>query len=184
MLTRETAVLLAKYNNWADLVLFEALKSLPEGSVSQSRTSLFGSIIGTLNHNYQVDMIWRAHLEGLKHGFSTRRDLLYPEFSSLTEQQLRTNQWYIDWAKKQDSKSFSESLKFTFVSGKTAVMTKGGMFLHIITHKTYHRGWVSPTFFDHGVNPLEVDLCILLCESSEPLSIENAKETERVDRER
>lgn len=33
-----------------------------------------GSMVGNLNNNYQVDLIWRAHLIGEKHGFSSRRD--------------------------------------------------------------------------------------------------------------
>ena len=39
------------------------------------------------------------------------------------------------------------------------------MFLHIVNHKTYHRGWVSEMFFDWNINPPETDLCVFLCEN-------------------
>lgn len=156
--------MLANYNNWADQVLFKAIEKLPEGAVYQTRKTLFGSMIGTLNHNYQVDLIWRAHLLGEKHGFSTRRDLLYPDLGALVKEQSEVNQWYIDWARSQKVESLSERLKFSFVSGRAAEMTRGGMFLHIVNHKTYHRGWVGEMFFDWNVNPPETDLCVFLCE--------------------
>jgi uncharacterized damage-inducible protein DinB len=156
--------MLARYSNWADQVLFKAMEELPEGAASQTRQTLFGSMIGTLNHNYLVDLIWRAHLLGETHGFSTRRDLLHPDLGALVKEQSEINQWYIGWAKSQNAESLSERLKFNFVSGKAAEMTRGGMFLHIVNHKTYHRGWVSEMFFDWGINPPETDLCVFLCE--------------------
>ncbi|KAK7441243.1 hypothetical protein Landi51_10164 [Colletotrichum acutatum] len=129
MLTKETAVMLAKYNNWADQVLFAAIqKQLPPGAVYQPRTTLFKSMMGTLNHNHQVDLIWRAHLLEEDHGFSTRRDLLYPKFDELVEKQLEVNQWYIDWASRQDGESFSKRSKFNYVNGTPAEMTLGARF--------------------------------------------------------
>ena len=162
MLTKDTALMLANYSNWADKVLFEAIGRLPEEAVYQKRKTLFGSMIGTLNHNYQVDLIWRAHLLGETHGFSTRRDLLHPNFVSLMTEQAQINEWYIGWAKEQDIESLKQRLKFRFVSGRASEMTSGGMFLHIVNHKTYHRGWVSEMFFDSGINPPETDLCVFL----------------------
>lgn len=165
MITTETAVMLAKYDDWADRVLFKAVAELPEGAVSAPRKTLFGSMIGTFNHNYQVGLIWRAHILSEEHGFSTRRELLHPEFDKLVEAQSELNQWLLEWAKHQDVESLSKKIKFNFVSGRPANMTVGGMFLHIINHKTYHRGWVSEMFFEYGINPPETDLCVYLCEN-------------------
>ena len=164
MLTTDTAKMLAEYGDWADQILFKAMGTLPEGSVYKDRLTLFGSMIGTLNHNYLVDLIWRAHLLGQKHGFSTRRDVLHPDLGALIKEQSEINQWYIDWATSQTMESMSERLKFNFVSGKAAEMTRGEMFLHIVNHKTYHRGWVSEMFFDCGQNPPETDICVFLTE--------------------
>ena len=94
---------------------------------------------------------------------SNRRDWLYPDFGELVKKQLEVNQWYMKWAKSQDGESFSKRSKFNYVNGTPAEMTRGGMFLHIINHKTYHRGWVSEMFFEHNINPPETDLCVYLC---------------------
>lgn len=166
MLTTETAVMLANYSDWADQVLFKAMGGLSEEAIYRKRQTLFGSMIGTLNHNLIVDLIWRAHLLGEPHGFSTRRDLLHPDLGALIRAQGEINRWYIDWAGRQNVDSLNERLPFIFVSGKSAEMTRGGMFLHIVNHKTYHRGWVSEMFFDSNVNPPETDLCVFLCEEA------------------
>lgn len=162
MLTTETAIMLATYSDWADRVLFKAVQALPAGVCDQPRKSLFGSMLGTLNHNYQVDLIWRAHLRSEAHGYSSRRDLLHPTLDALAEEQFKVNRWYCDWAGQQTPKSLSERASFSFVSGQAAEMTRGGMFLHIVNHKTYHRGWVSEMFFEHDLKPPETDLCVFL----------------------
>lgn len=164
MFTTDTAVMLAKYGDWADQVLFRAIRSLPEGAASKPNGSLFGSMIATLNHNYQVDLIWRAHLLRVEHGFKTRRDVLHPDLDVLAQEQAQINRWYIDWAGQQTPASLGERLPFNFVSGKPAEMTRGGMFLHVVNHKTYHRGWVAEMFFAFGTNPPQTDLSVFLCE--------------------
>lgn len=164
MLTTDTAVMLAKYSGWADQVLFKAMESLPEGAATRPCGTLFGSMVGTLNHNYQVDLIWRAHLLGVDHGFSSRRDLLHPELDALAREQARIDRWYLEWAQAQTPESLGERVKFRFVSGKPGDMTRGAMFLHVINHKTYHRGWVAQMFFDWGVNPPPTDLSVYLCD--------------------
>jgi len=165
MMTTDTAVLLARYSHWADMVLFDAMARLPEGAARATSGTLFGSMIGTLNHNHQVDLIWRAHLQGVPHGFSTRRDVLHADLRQLVEEQQAVNEWYIDWAGRQTPASLGERVGFNFVSGKRGEMSRGGMFLHIVNHKTYHRGWVAEMFFDHDLNPPETDLCVFLTET-------------------
>lgn len=165
MMTNDTAVMLARYSDWADQVLFEALENLPEGAVYRQGPTLFGSMLGTLNHNYQVDLIWRAHLLGAQHGFSSRRDILHPDLHGLVTEQSKVNQWYVDWARTQDAESLEQRLKFNFVSGEPGEMSRGGMLLHVVNHKTYHRGWVSQMFFDFGMKPPETDLSVYLCQA-------------------
>lgn len=164
MMMNDTVLMLAKYSDWADQVLFKAMADLPESAIYEQSGTLFRSMVGTLNHNLQVDLIWRAHLLGEEHGFSTRRDILHPDLDALVREQSGINEWYVRWAADQTPESLSERLNFNFVNGESGEMTRGGMFLHIVNHKTYHRGWVAEMFFDHGQQPPETDLCVYLCE--------------------
>lgn len=163
MFTPADAIELARYSDWADRVLFKAMEALPDGAAEAETNTLFGSMLGTLNHNYQVDLIWRAHLLGEAHGFTTRRNLLHPTMPALIQAQLEVNRWYIDWAAAQSTTTLAERLRFTYVTGDPGEMSRGGMLAHIVNHKTYHRGWVCQMFFGHGLKPPETDLCIFLC---------------------
>jgi hypothetical protein len=42
---------------------------LPPGEAAKERPTLFKTMIGTLNHNYLIDLVWQAHIEGRDHGF-------------------------------------------------------------------------------------------------------------------
>src|SRR5262245_42731789 len=58
-----TARMLARYDGWANRRLFDAVAALPEGEAAKQRPALFKSMIGTLNHNLVVALIWQAHIE-------------------------------------------------------------------------------------------------------------------------
>jgi uncharacterized damage-inducible protein DinB len=171
MMDTATAVMLSTYNDWADNVLFAAMARLPREHLYRQTKTLFGSMIGTLNHNYQVDVIWRANLLGKEHGFSNRREVLHPEFEDLVTEQTAMNRWFIDWARQQSAANLRERVRFRFVSGKDAEMEKGSMLLHVINHKTYHRGWVSEMFFDVDAKPPETDLSVFLTEKQPALAV-------------
>ncbi|MGH8665271.1 MAG: DinB family protein, partial [Burkholderiales bacterium] len=64
----KTARMLTRYNAWANKLMFDAVTALPEGEAVKPRTSLFRNMVHTLNHNYVIDRIWQAHLEGREHG--------------------------------------------------------------------------------------------------------------------
>jgi uncharacterized damage-inducible protein DinB len=162
MIDVETLKHLAEYNAWADQTLFDAMNKLPEGTVYRETKTLFKSMVGTLNHNYQVDLIWQAHLTGGQHGFSSRRDILHANFADLIRAQHEINLWYVGWAAEQVPDKLSELVNFNFTSGTPVQMQKGVMFLHVINHKTYHRGWVSQMFFDFDAKPPETDLSVYM----------------------
>jgi uncharacterized damage-inducible protein DinB len=97
LLTQSAVVALVEYKRWADELTFEAVARLPEGEVRKERATLFRSIIGTLNHSYVVDLIWRAHLEGRDHGFSSRRVMVHEDVGTLRKAQAACNDWLAQW---------------------------------------------------------------------------------------
>ena len=87
MVTTKTARMLARYNAWANKVMFDATAALPEGEAVKERQSLFRNIVHTLNHNYVIDLIWQAHLEGRDHGFAARNTKDHPPLADLWKKQ-------------------------------------------------------------------------------------------------
>src|SRR5215831_2716230 len=165
MVGTSTVRMLAQYKAWADKVIFDGVAALPPGEAEKERKTLFKTIIGTLNHIYVVDLIWQAHLEGRGHGFKARNIALHPQLAALWAAQQKLNDWIIDWAKAQSETSLAEAVPFAFVNGTTAAMKRGEMFLHLVTHSSYHRGWIAEMFFEAGARPPQTDLSVFLCET-------------------
>jgi uncharacterized damage-inducible protein DinB len=155
---------LARYRMWADRLTFDAVAKLPAGEAKKERPTLFKTMIGTLNHNYVVDLIWQAHLEGRDHGFKARNAVPHPELADLWAAQQAVNQWYIDWADRQSEQSLAEIVHFKFVSGEKGAMSRGDMLLHVVNHATYHRGWVAEMFFQVPARNPTTDLPVYLGE--------------------
>jgi uncharacterized damage-inducible protein DinB len=159
-----TARMLARYNAWADKLIFDAVAALPPGEVARERTTLFKTMIGTLNHNYIVDLIWQAHLEGRDHGFNARNMVLHANLDDLWAAQMKVNAWFIAWSDQQTAASLDERLPFTFISGKKSAMTRGEILQHVVNHTTYHRGWITSMFYEVPARPPTTDLPVFLRE--------------------
>lgn len=157
-------LMLFAYNAWADDVLFAAMRDLPDEVPYRPSGTLFKSMVGTLNHNYQVDLIWRAHLLGQPHGFTSRRDVLHARFDDIVAAQADMNAWFTGWCATQSAASLDEVVTFRFVSGEPGRMRRSEMLFHLVNHKTYHRGWIAQMFFEAGFVPPESDLPIFLAQ--------------------
>jgi uncharacterized damage-inducible protein DinB len=143
-----TARMLARYNAWADREILDAVAALPPGEAEKKRTTLFKSMIGTLNHNLVVDLIWQAHMLGRSHGFTARNVIVHAALPDLRVAQEAFDAWLIEWADAQSETSLNEIVEVTFISGKQGRVSRADMLLHIVNHTTYHRGWVAEMFFE------------------------------------
>lgn len=164
MVDAHTARMLARYKAWSDEVFFKGVAALPPGEAEKERKTLFKTIIGTLNHSYVVDLIWQAHLEHREHGFKARNVVVHSDLPALRAAQQTLNDWFIDWAAAQSAATLDEKLPFSFVNGTRSSMRRGDMFLHLVTHGSYHRGWVAEMFLESGARPPQPDLSVFLCE--------------------
>jgi uncharacterized damage-inducible protein DinB len=160
-----TARMLARYNDWADRVMFTAVAALPPDEPAKERKTLFKTMIGTLNHNLVVDLIWQAHMEGREHGFKARNVVVHAGLDELRQAQEKLNAELTAWSDAQTAESLAESVSFSFISGHKSTMSRGDMFLHIVTHTSYHRGWVANMFFEVPARPPQMDLSVYLGEA-------------------
>ena len=156
---------LTRYSAWANARLFQAISALPEGVATASRPTLFGNMVHTLNHSCVVDRIWQAHLEGRPHGFTALNTKESPPLAELREAQAVMDQWYVAYADDMPEDAHDDVVSFRFVDGGAGAMTRGDILLHIVNHKTYHRGWVADMFFQAGVRPPAMDLPVFVREA-------------------
>ena len=167
MVMAETARMLTRYNQWANRLIFDAVAALPAGEATRERASLFKNIVHTLNHNYVIDRIWQAHLEGRAHGYTARNTPDHPPLAELWTQQRDIDDWYIAWSDHLTDRTLGEPVTFTLIGGNAGVMTRGQILLHIINHTTYHRAFVADLFYQVPARPPTTDLPVYLREVPE-----------------
>ena len=157
-----TARMLTRYNAWANKLFFDAVAKLPEGEATKPRTTLFKNIVHTLYHNYVIDLIFQAHLQGREHGFTARNTQDHPPLPELAQAQAALDRWYIEWSDGVSDAALNEKVSFTFVGGGPGAMTRGQMLLHVINHTSYHRGFAADLFYQVPAKPPTTDLPVFL----------------------
>ena len=166
MMSAANARMLARYNAWANKAIFDAVAALPEGEATKERQSLFRNMVHTLNHNYVIDLIWRAHLEGREHGFSARNTKDHPPLDELWRAQQEIDAWYVGWSERMTDAALEEKIDFTLIGGNPGVMTRSEILLHVVNHTTYHRGFVADLFYQVPARPPLTDLPVYLREAT------------------
>jgi uncharacterized damage-inducible protein DinB len=162
MPTLRTVRMLTRYNAWANRLIFEAVAGLPAGEATKPRRSLFKNMVHMLNHNYIIDRIFQAHLEGRAHGYEARNTPDHPPLDALWRAQQEIDAWYISWSDALTEAALSETVRFTFVGGGQGAMTRGEILLHIVNHTSYHRGFVAQMFYEVPARPPTTDLPVYL----------------------
>lgn len=165
MVSTDTARMLTRYNAWANKEIFDAVAALPAGEAEKERRSLFRDMVHTLNHNYVIDRIWQAHLEGREHGYEARNTREHPPLASLWRLQHEIDAWYVDWSDRLSDPALAERVRFTLIGGNRGVMTRGEILLHVVNHTSYHRGFVADLFYQVPARPPTTDLPVYLRKS-------------------
>lgn len=162
MIPKSTARTLTRYNRWANKLFFEATLKLPEGEATRQRPTLFKNIVHTLNHNYVIDRIFQAHLEGREHGYTARNTTEWPPLADLWRDQQVLDAWYVSWSDDIAEAALDERVDFTFVGGGEGSMTRGEILLHLVNHTSYHRGFAADLFYQIPARPPTTDLTVFL----------------------
>jgi uncharacterized damage-inducible protein DinB len=162
MIDTRAARTLSRYNRWANDLILEAVAALPPGEAIKPRATLFGNMVHTLNHNYVIDRIFQAHLEGRSHGYAARNTKECPPLEELRRAQRELDDWYVGWSDRVRASALDETVRFEFVGGGAGEMTRGAMLLHLINHTSYHRGFVADLFYQVPARPPVTDLTVFL----------------------
>jgi uncharacterized damage-inducible protein DinB len=154
--------MLTRYNAWANAVIFKAVAALPEGEAVKPRASIFKNIVHTLNHNYVIDRIFQAHIEGRAHDYTARNTAEHPPLDELWRAQRELDHWYVEWSDEVPEAVLHRRIRFGYVGGGEGEMSPAEMVLHLANHTSYHRGFVAQMMCDAGVRPPVTDITVYL----------------------
>lgn len=127
------------YKQWADRELLNALQRLPW----LARWTIGRIALKIVRHFHTVDCIFRAHLLGIGHSFTSANPAEPRTLVELGKHVTTTDQWYVDYARGLDVRRAAEALSVTFTDGDRQRLTRSEMLLHVVLHGAYHRGNVG-----------------------------------------
>lgn len=157
---------LTRYKAWADDLFLSVVSTVPLSELTAPRPIFFGSLIRTLNHSYAMDYVWRSHLLGKPHGFTTRNPELCPGMEQLAAAQREIDNWYVGYANSISDSELSEVVNFEFIGGGRGSMARRDILLHVVNHTTYHRGHAADILYHLNIFPPTTDLPVFLKEQS------------------
>jgi uncharacterized damage-inducible protein DinB len=153
---------LTRYCAWADCLLYQSLSAMPEAALLAPQPIIFGNLLRTLHHTYCMDLVWKAHLQGVPHGLASRNPDHCSAFGALRLAQAEIDAWYVDYAASLDEDACNDIVRLTFIGGGEGEMRRGEILLHVVNHASYHRGHVAMMMYGLSMPPPTTDLPVFL----------------------
>jgi PhzF family phenazine biosynthesis protein len=171
---------MATYNQWMNSRLYAACASLPAAELAADRKAFFGSVIGTLNHLANGDIIWLkrfathpalgallAEVTALPSPASLGA-LHTADLAQLRALRERLDAAILDMAEALAEPGLDHLLAWTNSRGLASHKNFFEVLMHFFNHQTHHRGQVTTLLSQQGVDMGATDLLLLVPEAQEP----------------
>jgi uncharacterized damage-inducible protein DinB len=149
---------LLEYNGWANAELYKKVFDLPPEEVTKKRKTLLESIHLSLNHLLAVDRMWIAHMQKRPHGIQVLRANLYDDMDELWAARQEQDRSMVDYLEALSAEELEEFVDYELLGGNKGSMSRAMCFAHIITHGSYHRGWIADMFGQAEALPVTQDI--------------------------
>jgi uncharacterized damage-inducible protein DinB len=109
---KEYFKVLARYNRWANELLYDSCVQLTREEYLEDRQAFFRSIHGTLNHLLVTDRLWLGRFENRDSGITALYQILYADFNSLLQARKKEDETIIQFIDQIDPKKIEENFTF------------------------------------------------------------------------
>ena len=131
----------ARYNEWANLRLYDAAARLSDAEYRAERGAFFGSLHGTLNHILVGDRIWMRRFTGEGPTYTALDHRPCADLVSLRAERKAEDRRiiaYVDWL---DEARLAATFTYRTVVRPTDITQPLAPALaHVFNHQTHHRG--------------------------------------------
>jgi len=155
---------LMTYGQWANALLHAGLAPLSPALLDAPQAVAFGSIARTAHHILVIGEVWRAHLLGESHGYTSRNPDPCPPLREIAARQAALDAWLVEYAAGLSAQAHGEVVRFTFLDGGEGAMTRAEILFHFVNHATYHRGHIVAMLNAAGVSLPSSDLPVFLAQ--------------------
>jgi len=156
MKTDELRTLFA-YDSWANDLLLDAVKALPDEAVLRDLGTSHQSLLGTLVHVVAAEELWLSRWKGAPRSKLTGLEEI-PGLGALLA-------WWATVRAERDAyvaslgeADLEREMEMTTTAGVTHRHRYADMFRHMANHSTYHRGQVAGMLRQLGEKPPSTDL--------------------------
>ncbi len=152
----------ARYNRWANDILYEAAAALPEADYVADRGAFFGSLHGTLNHVLVGDRHWLRRVTGEGELPPALDTILFDDLAGLRAARQAEDARIVTVVDGLDPARLPEPLHYRTVGGSPQAEPLAQVLAHLFNHQTHHRGQASAILTGLGRPAPEMDLIFYL----------------------
>ena|SRR5438105_914406 len=131
-----TLLKLAKYNQWANKVLVNHVKTQTPDLLEKEIGSSFNSIKKTFLHVADAEYIWHCRLTG------GAPDKIPGKSNAGIEALATEDQKIIDFIESKDDAYFGQSTSYKSLKGDPFTSVNFSILTHLFNHSTFHRGQI------------------------------------------
>jgi uncharacterized damage-inducible protein DinB len=166
--------LTASYNEWMNARLYQAAGALPPEVLAADRKAFFGSILGTLNHLVNADIIWLKRFATHPASFSALSEVAElpspaslgamgcSDLAVLAAQRRRLDAAIISLASSVTESDLDHVLHYANSKGVVSNKEFFSLLMHLFNHQTHHRGQATTLLSQEGVDVGVTDLLALI----------------------
>lgn len=155
--------MLARYNQAANSLVYDACAGLPDAARKADRKAFFTSIHGTLNHLMVGDGMWMERFEGVPLTVRPLDTILFDDFDDLRAARVEMDARITRYMAGLTAEQLSGTLDWTSVSlGRSFTHALPFVLTHFFNHQTHHRGQVHHMLGEAGAETPVLDLMAVL----------------------
>ena len=151
--------LLAEYNQWMNIKLYDVCSRLSEEELRLDRKAFFNSIYMTLNHIMYGDLAFLSRFSGNPVKVPELGQELASSFTALRAEREALDIRIIDWVLTLDSLWLDEEQTYqSKVDGRIRTVPRWALVTHMFNHQTHHRGQVTTLLSQMGLDIGSTDI--------------------------
>jgi len=133
----------ARYNAWANALLYDAAAGLTAAQFREDRGAFFRSVQGTLNHLLVTDRIWMQRITGTGEAPTRLDATLFEELAPLRAAREAEDRRIIEYIASLSETDLAGTISYRRVSTpELFVQPLAPVLAHVFNHQTHHRGQV------------------------------------------
>jgi uncharacterized damage-inducible protein DinB len=131
----------ARYNRWANRLLYQAADALTDVQYREDKGAFFGSLHRTLNHILAADRIWMKRFTGQGEAPNKLDAILFQDLASLRAARDREDARISAYIAQLSDNELAATFSYlTIVNPVTVTQALAPALDHFFNHQTHHRG--------------------------------------------